>query len=61
VPAETTRSPFDDAGLPRAAHFVEPELVAEVRFTEWTANGRIRQPAYLGLRADKPAAEIVRE
>ena len=38
-----------------------PELVAQVGFAEWTAAGRLRQPRFLGLREDKPAAEVVRE
>ena len=45
----------------RAAHWVKPELVAEVAFTEWTRDGLLRHPAFLGLREDKPAAQIVRE
>jgi bifunctional non-homologous end joining protein LigD len=57
----TTRSPFVPGGVPRDARFVTPTLVAEVRFTEWTTSGRIRHPAYLGLRDDKPAAAVVRE
>ena len=40
---------------------MEPELVAEVRFTEWTSVGRIRHPAFLGLRTDKPARDVRRE
>jgi ATP-dependent DNA ligase len=40
---------------------VEPELVVEVRFTEWTSVGRIRHPAFLGLRTDKEPREVVRE
>ena len=39
------------AAFPRDARYVKPELVAEVRFTEWTDAGRIRHPAYLGLRS----------
>lgn len=54
-------SPFVGRGVPRAARFVEPRLVAEVRFTEWTENGHVRHPAYLGLRDDKVATEVVRE
>jgi bifunctional non-homologous end joining protein LigD len=45
----------------RGAHWVKPELVAEVAFTEWTRDGLLRHPAFLGLREDKPAARIVRE
>ena len=53
--------PFAAGGLPRAARWVEPELVAEIAFTEWTRDGRLRHPRYLGLRNDKPAREVVRE
>jgi bifunctional non-homologous end joining protein LigD len=42
-------------------HWVEPVLVAEVRFGEWTHDGHLRHPAYLGLRDDKPAEEVVAE
>jgi bifunctional non-homologous end joining protein LigD len=48
-------------GLPRNARWVEPELVAQVAFGEWTRDGKLRHPRYLGLREDKPAAEVVRE
>ena len=44
-----------------AAHWVKPELVAEVAFTEWTGDGKMRHPSFQGLRADKPAREVVRE
>ena len=40
------------------AHWVRPELVAQVRFTEWTADRRLRHPVYLGLRDDKNASEV---
>jgi bifunctional non-homologous end joining protein LigD len=43
------------------AHWVRPTLVAEVDFTEWTPEGRLRHPSFKGLREDKPAREIVRE
>jgi len=41
--------------------WVDPALVAQVGFTEWTRHGRLRHPRFLGLRFDKPAAEVVRE
>ncbi|MEX2106427.1 MAG: hypothetical protein WD810_05965 [Solirubrobacterales bacterium] len=44
-----------------AAHWVEPRLVGQFAFTEWTRDGKLRHPRYLGLRDDKPAAEVVRE
>ena len=47
--------------LPRNAVFVEPELVAEIEFREWTSEGVMRAPSYKGLRDDKPAAEVMRE
>jgi bifunctional non-homologous end joining protein LigD len=46
---------------PRQAIFAEPELVAEVEFTEWTREGILRHPAYKGLRDDKRAQDVVRE
>jgi bifunctional non-homologous end joining protein LigD len=45
----------------RGATWIEPELVAEVGFTEWTRDGRLRHPRFLGLRDDKSAREVVRE
>lgn len=45
----------------RGALWVEPELVVEVAFTEWTADGRLRHPSFQGLREDKPAASVKRE
>jgi bifunctional non-homologous end joining protein LigD len=55
-------SPFA-IGAPtgRGHHWVEPKLVCEVRFTEWTKEGGIRHPAFLGLRADKRPEECRRE
>jgi bifunctional non-homologous end joining protein LigD len=47
--------------IPRGAHWVEPELVGQIGFTEWTRDGRLRHPRFLGLRDDKPAREVVRE
>ena len=45
----------------RGARWVEPVLVAQVRFATWTAENQLRQAAFLGLREDKPAGEVVRE
>jgi bifunctional non-homologous end joining protein LigD len=45
----------------RSAQWVKPKLVAQVRFATWTADNLVRQAAFLGLREDKPAAEVVRE
>jgi bifunctional non-homologous end joining protein LigD len=45
----------------RAAHWVRPELVAEVEFTEWTSEGRLRHPSFKGLRFDKPSRDVRRE
>jgi len=59
---EQTTSPFSaGTGLPRNAHWVKPELVAEVAFTEWTSDGHLRHPTFRGLREDKPPAQVVRE
>lgn len=57
-------SPFDPPPprlVARSARWVRPELVAEVEFGEWTGDGILRHPAYLGLRDDKPASDVVRE
>ncbi|HEY3516294.1 MAG TPA: DNA ligase D, partial [Gammaproteobacteria bacterium] len=48
-------------GVARSVHWVEPKLVAEISFTEWTSDGRLRQPVFVGLREDKTAAEVVEE
>jgi bifunctional non-homologous end joining protein LigD len=50
-----------DPDLPRNAHWVRPQLVAEVAFGEWTRTGRIRHSVFHGLRADKQPTGIVRE
>ena len=61
-PLETKTSPFTT--LPpknETPHWVKPRLIAQVRFTEWTTDGVLRHPVYLGLRDDKKAAEVTRE
>ncbi len=45
----------------KRCHWLRPELVCQVRFAEWTRDGRLRQPVFLGLRHDKPARAVVRE
>jgi bifunctional non-homologous end joining protein LigD len=58
---ERDTSPFERGRVPKGVHFVEPVLVVEVRFTEWTSAGNIRQPTFLGMRTDKDPREVVRE
>ena len=58
---ETKTSPFAEPVKEKGAHWVRPELVAEVGFTEWTVDGKLRHPRFLGLRDDKPARSVVRE
>jgi bifunctional non-homologous end joining protein LigD len=58
---ERPTPPFADDRLPAGARWAEPELVAQIAFTEWTRDGRLRHPRFLGLRHDKPAREVVRE
>jgi bifunctional non-homologous end joining protein LigD len=53
--------PFEDPEQVRGAHWVRPELVAEVAFTEWTEDGKLRHPRFEGLRQDKPATDVSRE
>ncbi|HVV11419.1 non-homologous end-joining DNA ligase [Amycolatopsis sp.] len=55
------RSPFDDVVPERGPRWVEPKLVVQVRFSEWTTDGRLRHPRFVGQRDDKPAEEVVRE
>ena len=54
-------SPRPAGWLGRNSHWVRPELVAEVAFTEWTEDGKIRHPSFQGLREDKRISEVVRE
>jgi bifunctional non-homologous end joining protein LigD len=56
------KSPFVDAfKTMEPAHWVRPDLVCMIRFTEWTSDGLLRQPVYLGLRSDKDAKDVRRE
>jgi DNA ligase D-like protein (predicted ligase) len=59
---EVPKSPFRrGGGQPRIARWVEPELVGQFAFGEWTRDGKLRHPRYLGLREDKRPQEVVRE
>lgn len=64
APLHTDRSPFDPP-LPRiearGVTYVEPVLVGEVRYSEWTPDDRLRQSSWRGLRPDKRPSEVVRE
>jgi bifunctional non-homologous end joining protein LigD len=60
-PLARKHSPFAGTQPPRGAHFVEPQLVCEVEFTEWTRDGLLRHPSYKGLREDKQAKTVIRE
>lgn len=58
---DQSHPPFQDPPRERGAHWVRPVLVAEVEFTEWTRDGRLRHPSFVGLRDDKAATDVVRE
>lgn len=62
APLEQDKSPFEE--VPKTnerAHWVKPQVVVEVKFSEWTGDGKLRQPIYLGIRDDKKASEVGRE
>jgi bifunctional non-homologous end joining protein LigD len=60
-PLRRKTSPFTEEIKERDVTWVKPELVCEVGFTEWTRDGRLRHPRFLGLREDKAAKDVVRE
>jgi bifunctional non-homologous end joining protein LigD len=61
-PLETDECPFTiKPKTNERPHWVRPELVAQIKFTEWTADARLRHPVYLGLRDDKKATDVRRE
>ena len=61
-PLEQEKSPFTETPKTNErAHWVKPAIVVEVKFNEWTADGKLRQPIYLGVRDDKPARAVKRE
>jgi ATP-dependent DNA ligase len=54
-------SPFAEPVRENGAHWLRPELVAQIGFSEWTRDGKLRHPRYLGLRDDKAPQDVVRE
>jgi bifunctional non-homologous end joining protein LigD len=58
---ETEKDPFHDRPRDVKGHWVRPKMIAEVTFTEWTGDGRIRHPVFHALRTDKDPQAIVRE
>lgn len=62
APLEVKKPPFEETPKTNErAHWVKPKIVVEVKFSEWTSDGRLRQPIYLGVRDDKKATEVGRE
>ncbi|MFL6878318.1 DNA ligase D [Pseudomonas marginalis] len=64
TPLERKASPLEKpltAAQARGVHWVEPRLVGEVQFAEWTREGVVRQAVFVGLRTDKPAGQIIHE
>jgi bifunctional non-homologous end joining protein LigD len=61
APLQRATTPFGDVVREPHVTWVEPRLVAQVGFSEWTRDGRLRHPRYLGLRDDKAAEDVVRE
>ena len=62
LPLRIDASPFEERVKDEAATtWVKPKLVAEIKFTEWTEAGEMRHPAYMGLREDKRAEDVVEE
>ena len=61
-PLRTDKKQFDQkVGHENATTWLVPKLVGEVKFTEWTSDGEMRHPVFLGLRTDKKATDVVRE
>ncbi len=61
-PLRRDTSPFQAGkGVPKGAVFVEPRLVGQFKFAEWTRDGQLRHPAFVGLREDKKPEEVNRE
>jgi bifunctional non-homologous end joining protein LigD len=61
VPIERPSSPFAAPVPEKGPRWVEPQMVAEVAFSNWTREGRLRHPSFLGLRPDKVSEDVGRE
>jgi bifunctional non-homologous end joining protein LigD len=62
APLERKTSPFEETPRPREpVHWVTPKVVVEVKFNEWTSDGKLRQPIYVGTRDDKDPRSVKRE
>jgi bifunctional non-homologous end joining protein LigD len=61
-PLRTDKKPFEEKVKDEnATTWLIPKLVGEVKFTEWTREDEMRHPAFLGLRTDKKALDVIRE
>jgi bifunctional non-homologous end joining protein LigD len=61
-PLRTDKKPFGQRVKDEnATTWLIPKLVGEVKFTEWTSEGEMRHPVFLGLRSDKGASDVIRE
>jgi ATP-dependent DNA ligase len=58
-PLEIARPPFVDPPRERDVTYIQPKLVAQISFQEWTADMKLRQPVFLGLRDDKKPSEVL--
>jgi bifunctional non-homologous end joining protein LigD len=58
---EQEESPFKELSEQKGVHFIRPELVVDVGFTEWTDEGKLRHPRFIGIRSDTNPGEVVRE
>lgn len=58
---EQDESPFDEKVDEKGVHYIKPELVAEIGFTEWTSHDKLRHPRFLGLRHDKDPKDVNKE
>jgi len=58
---KTQKKPFKETIKEQDVHWVKPELVCQIGFTEWTEDDKLRHPRFLGLRRDKKPSNVKRE